>query len=215
MNHPIVLLGLALIGVFWVAPQQSYAQSARFNDPFADCAAVGTINAPDARYTGVKVPSSVVQALRRVAGIADTAPDSLLVHGTTWRCMNGNVYACFVGANIPCDSRADTSRTPSAAMRTYCQQNPGADAIPAFVTGRATVYQWRCTKETPTIDRQVIQVDQAGYPADFWYKLTLARPGAAVLPATGATNRLLLLAVPGALLGLAGLVLRSRVRLAS
>jgi hypothetical protein len=38
------------------SPAPGSGPQARFSDPFAYCAAVGTIDAPDARYTGPRVP---------------------------------------------------------------------------------------------------------------------------------------------------------------
>src|SRR5215510_4570357 len=37
----------------------------RFTDPFAYCAAVGTIDTPDSRYAGPKVPEAVARGLQR------------------------------------------------------------------------------------------------------------------------------------------------------
>jgi len=82
------------------------------------------------------------------------------------------VYACNVGANIPCASKADTNKTPTAGEVDYCKQNPASDFIPAVVTGHATVYEWACKNGAPEITKQALQVDAQGYPAAFWYKLT-------------------------------------------
>jgi hypothetical protein len=53
------------------SPAPGSGPQARFSDPFAYCAAVGTIDAPDARYTGPKVPEVVARfekGLRRARG---------------------------------------------------------------------------------------------------------------------------------------------------
>src|SRR5262249_1040186 len=84
-----------------------------YSDPFAYCAAVGNVDAPDARYTGPPLPPSIVQGLRRAFGAPASAPNEAFTHGTFWRCMDGSVWACTVGANLPCQARADTSRVPS------------------------------------------------------------------------------------------------------
>jgi len=85
---------------------------AHFTDPFAYCAVVGAVDAPDARYSGPEAPESVVNGLRKVLETPDDAPMEPFVAGTFWRCMDGKVWACFVGANLPCTEKADTSRTP-------------------------------------------------------------------------------------------------------
>ena len=60
----------------------------------------------------------------------------------------------------------------SPDMEEFCQANAGAEAIPAAVTGRATVYSWQCDGETPAIVEQVFTADEQGYLAAFWYELT-------------------------------------------
>ena len=85
--------------------------------------------------------------------------------------MAGKVYACFVGANLPCDSKANIDRTPTSAETDYCKSNPNSDFIPAAVTGHDTIYAWRCNQDTPAIDKQVFHVDSQGYIQEIWYQL--------------------------------------------
>ena len=102
-------LALVLMGLLW--PLVCGASESA--DPFAYCATVGTIDTPDARYTGPKTPDAIVRGLMKAMGMSGDAPVEPLARLTTWRCMNGKVYACNFGANIPCLERADTKRTPS------------------------------------------------------------------------------------------------------
>ena len=88
--------------------------------------------------------------------------------------MAGRVYACTVGANLPCSAKADERRQPSPATTDYCRENAEADAVPAYVTGRATVYAWCCLNGRPAIVRQVASPDARGYLSDIWTEL--ARP---------------------------------------
>lgn len=143
----------------------------QYNDPFAYCAAVGTIDAPDARYKGPQMPESVVQGMIR-QGIVSTDAPLEFQKSAVWRCMNGQVWVCHFGANIPCQERADTSQTPTAEMEDFCKANPTADSIPAVATGRTTVYEWKCDEGKPGVTRQVFQVDSQGYQASFWTALT-------------------------------------------
>ena len=99
----------------------------QYTDPFAYCAAVGTIDGPDERYTGPKTPEAIVRGLMKAMDLPADAPSEPLARLTTWRCMSGKVYACNFGANIPCQERADTSRAPSAAMNDFCKANPASD----------------------------------------------------------------------------------------
>ncbi|HTP03127.1 MAG TPA: hypothetical protein VMJ64_17250 [Anaerolineales bacterium] len=151
------------------------ATAASFSDPRAYCAAVRTIDKPDARYTGNAVPDAVINGFERAAGLESTTePMEMLRKTTIWRCMNGKVYACNFGANLPCDSKANTSRSPTQPMTDYCKANPGSDFIPMSVTGHDTVYSWHCATDMPEILEQTSQVDAAGYLAQIWYAVTPA-----------------------------------------
>jgi hypothetical protein len=154
-----------------VAPTPT-VPAATYTDPFAYCAAVGDLDQPDARYVGQQVPDVIAKALRKASGAAPDAPLDLFLQGSYWRCMDGKVYGCFVGANIPCWSKANTDRTPTAAETEFCKTQPNADNIPAAVTGHETIYEWRCNNGTPVIVRQVFQVDSRGFVADFWHELS-------------------------------------------
>lgn len=150
----------------WIAVAAvSGARAESHDNPFAYCAAVGTIDAPDARYSGPPLPDAVARGLQK----AIAAPGALA--GVSWRCMDGKVYACTVGANLPCTSKADLSRTPGEPLRTFCKQQPDADVIPAYVTGRETVFAWRCQHGAPAIERQVAEADARGFIAAIWYPI--------------------------------------------
>jgi hypothetical protein len=141
-----------------------------YDDPFAYCAAVGTIDAPDARYVGDAVPEAVAKALQKALDAPDT-PLDMLAKVSCWRCMNGKVYGCFVGANLPCQSKANTDRTPAQEVKDFCTENPNADFVPMAVTGRETVYEWRCTNGAPEIVRQFAEPDERGFISHIWYEL--------------------------------------------
>lgn len=143
-------------------------------DPFAYCAALGTVDAPDARYTGRPVPASIAAGLRRAFGAPADAPIEAFERGTSWRCMHGKVYACNVGANLPCQAKADTRRAPAQAIAEFCRANPAADVVPAVVTGRETVYSWRCVGGAPEIARQVDTPDARGFLSRIWYEISPA-----------------------------------------
>jgi hypothetical protein len=140
-----------------------------FSDPFAYCAAVGQIDTPDARYTGPNMSDTFFKAYLRAARLDPNGdyPDSFK-QMTIWRCMNGKVYACNFGANIPCDSKANTDKTPTQEMKSFCQSNREADFIPMSVTGHNVIYSWHCVKGAPEILEQIDTVDAAGYQSSFW-----------------------------------------------
>jgi putative hemolysin len=146
------------------------AGQATYSDPFAYCGAVGTIDAPDARYTGEPMPAAIVLGLIRQGVVTADAPVEFQNHAV-WRCMDGEVWACHFGANLPCQEKADTSQTPIAEMDDFCKNNRNAEVIPAAVTGRATVYEWKCTDDKAVVVKQVFTPDAQGFLKDFWYQL--------------------------------------------
>ena len=141
-----------------------------YSDPFAYCATVGTIDAPDARYEGDKVAEAIAKGLQEALNAPET-PIEVLSNGSVWRCMDGSVYACFVGANLPCEAKADTERTPTQAEKEFCAQNLNSDFIPIVVTGRETVYEWRCRNGVPEIVRQFDEPDARGFLSRIWYEI--------------------------------------------
>jgi hypothetical protein len=153
-------------------PAGGLGRPAVFTDPFAYCAVVGTIDAPDSRYTGPKVPEAVARGLMKAFGASAAAPLEPFFHNTSWRCMDGVVYACTVGANLPCQERADMSREPTEGMTNFCRNNPQAEVIPAVVTGRATVYEWACANGRPEVVRQFVHPDARGFLSNIWYAIS-------------------------------------------
>ena len=142
-----------------------------FTDPFEYCAAVGTIDIPDSRYAGSQPPEAVIQGLRAAFDTPADAPDDIFTAGTSWRCAEGKVKGCFVGANLPCNAQADLSETPSDAVTEFCAENPDAEVVPASVTGRETVYSWRCAGDVPEIEAQVFTADAQGFISEIWYEI--------------------------------------------
>ena len=143
-----------------------------FSNPFAYCAAVGTVDVPDARYTGEKIPDQIIAGFKQAAGMqSSTEPMDMLKQTTIWRCMGGKVYACNYGANLPCDSKADTAKTPTQAMQDYCRANPDSDFIPMSVTGHSIIYSWHCDQDTAHVLDQIGKVDAAGYLQQIWYPI--------------------------------------------
>jgi hypothetical protein len=144
---------------------------ATFSDPFGYCAAVKDADTPGPQYIGPKLPDPILKGLRTAAGLATDAPDEILQNGSSWRCLGGKVYACFVGANLPCDAKANTDRTPNQGEIDFCKATPNADNIPAVATGHETIYEWSCSQGTPQVGKQVFQVDPRGYIAEIWYPI--------------------------------------------
>lgn len=143
-----------------------------FANPFAYCAAVRTVDAPDSGYAGVPIPDAIISGFKKAAGLeASTESMATFRRTTIWRCMNGKVYACNFGANLPCDSKAKTDRTPSPSMQDYCRANPNSAVMPMSATGHDTIYSWQCVKGQAQLLAQIGQVDAAGYLAQIWYAI--------------------------------------------
>ncbi|GAP15352.1 hypothetical protein LARV_03136 [Longilinea arvoryzae] len=143
--------------------------AADLSNPFVYCASVGTIDQPDGRYTGEAKPKAVIEGLMKASGASAEIPLDVFSQGSVWRCMDGKVYGCFVGANLPCDSKADTSKESTPDMDAYCKSNPSAEFIPAAVTGHATIYEWKCQAGKAVAGNQTFQVDAQGYISEIWY----------------------------------------------
>ena len=117
------------------------------------------------------MPDSILQAIVRQEIVTADAPPAFQGNAV-WRCMDGSVWACHFGANLPCQEKADMSQEPTSEIRDYCQENPNAEGIPAAVTGRATVYEWACTDGKPEVVQQLFTGDPQGYLAEFWVELS-------------------------------------------
>ncbi|TIS13927.1 MAG: hypothetical protein E5X09_06865, partial [Mesorhizobium sp.] len=90
-----------------------------------------------------KLYGGTVKAFRKLFPDAKGAPaESELQAQANYRCMNGKVLACFVGANLPCAKMNAARDNPGAAE--FCKANPNADVVPAFATGHDAVYSYKC-----------------------------------------------------------------------
>jgi hypothetical protein len=168
----VIAAGLAIAVLVASALAANAASAAdTFRDPFAYCAAVGTIDAPDARYIGPATPPAVARGLQRAFGVAPSEPLAPFERGTSWRCMDGAVWACNVGANLPCQEKPDADPQPTEGMREYCASNPGSDFIPMYVTGHGTLFEWSCDGTTPKRGKQIAQLDARGYVASIWHRI--------------------------------------------
>lgn len=154
-----------------VLPTAPVAKAVGFRDPFDYCAAVGTIDAPDDRYSGPAVTEPIARGLKDAFEAPPAAPLAPFFHNSIWRCMDGRVYACNRGSNLPCLEKADAGREPTAAMNAFCRTNPGADYIPFAATGRATIYQWRCRGARPAIVKQYVEPDRRGFLSNVWHEI--------------------------------------------
>jgi hypothetical protein len=122
-----------------------------WHDPFAYCAAVGTIDFPDHRYTGPFVTEAIAAALH----VPATSPPDRV----KWRCVEGTVLACASFRETP-----NCAPTPSVPeMIEYCAQNPNA------VDLAAPNGSWFCSETEPQIPPgQSWPVDARGFLPGAW-----------------------------------------------
>ncbi len=92
-----------------------FAQTPSFTDPQAYCRDVGTIDGPDQRFAGDKIPDWMVAPF-----VNPQYPRAL--YGISWRCMTGSVLVCQ-NAQSPSCLKANTDQTPSPAMSEFCRGN--------------------------------------------------------------------------------------------
>jgi hypothetical protein len=158
----------AVCGAVVGKPALAMDSGLEVSDPFAYCERVGS----DDRLTGAGSASSEASAkilepyLRAALQLPAGAP--LPAGSVFWRCMQGKVYVCAVGANLPCGSKADRAkRNPGA--ESYCRENPAATDIPAFATGHETIYSWRCAAGKAVRGAPLADLDQRGFRSDIWH----------------------------------------------
>lgn len=147
-----------LAAAFALAAVAAPAKAQSYTHPVDYCRAVGTIDKPDARYTGPKLPRWMAKQLNLTTGQSDQME---------WRCASGKVLACVYGANIPCNAKANTNSTPTAAITDYCRENPSADSVPAVVTGHETNVSWACRTGQPYVTGSA-ELDAQGYVKSYW-----------------------------------------------
>jgi len=177
MRVLILAVGSVTLMAFGWSPLPALAANAPFTDPVAYCMAVGNVDAPDAKYTGPRVPDWMVPALYSKDEIkaqkkAKVDPARAIV----WRCMQGKVFGCVQG-NSPICGKANQEMKPTKAMREFCTGQPNAEVIPLSVIGHdhPMIYDWTCKGMKPAIARQIFTVDARGFPVELWKEIAPAQ----------------------------------------
>jgi hypothetical protein len=164
------IISFALLAVLTGGVPAAAQQGQPFTDPAAYCRAVGTIDAPDARYAGTNVPDWLLKAYFTPQDIAAARKQGRLpAYGVSWRCVKGDVLVCQ-NAQTPSCLKPNIDRTPTAAMRTFCEDGQGSSpVIPRVVTGteRMLAYDWVCRGKVPAIAKET-PLDAQGFVAADW-----------------------------------------------
>jgi hypothetical protein len=93
-------------------------------------------------------------------------PAAQIRRSTYFRCMDGRVFLCNLGANLPC-GKANQSRHLAGA-EAWCAKHPDADFIPMYATGHDTIYNWRCRAGKAATEGPPLEVDSRGFIARYW-----------------------------------------------
>jgi hypothetical protein len=95
--------------------------------------------------------------------------DGSLETQAQYRCMNGKVMVCFIGANLPCAKM--NAKCENAGADSFCRDNPAAESVPAFATGHDTIYAYRCRAGRAEVTATTRQLDQRGFARTLWVEL--------------------------------------------
>ncbi|MDO1580666.1 hypothetical protein [Rhizobium oryzicola] len=91
-----------------------------------------------------------------------------LINMVSYRCMEGKILACVVGANLPCD-KISTSETNKGASE-FCRINPQFDGkdVPMFATGHDARYEYQCKAGAAVIKGKTWELDARGFAKSLW-----------------------------------------------
>lgn len=114
------------------------------------------------------LPESLVPAAIKAFDLHDVTPQDVQTLIVA-RCMSGHVYACFVGANLPCDKADPSTHIP--AISAWCKINQNETFVPASISGHETIYDWRCENGQPAISPPSAPLDAQGFFKAYWRPL--------------------------------------------
>jgi hypothetical protein len=145
-----------------VAAGQSYA------DPFAYCAALGTVDYVDGRYSGSMVTPEIAQALRMPI---DSSRDRVV-----WRCVGGQVLGCSSFAWPRCGI------VPTAKeLVEFCRLFPD---VPRLIAPQGP---WSCVAGKPKLpDNASWPVDARGFAVGAWINISASASQPGATPVTNA-----------------------------
>lgn len=144
------------------------ARAAPETDLAAVCARLG--NDDGIRDYDPSLREPTASAFGKLFPNAKAVPD-----GDSWetqaqyRCMNGKVMVCFVGANLPCVRMNAKRENPGADL--FCRDNPDAGSVPAYAIGHDSTHAYRCRNGKAEVTGTTWQLDQRGFARDLWIEL--------------------------------------------
>lgn len=162
----LVCSGLVVLFLLGNRSSASEIVATPTSHPFAYCSAIGSIDRPAGG--GSPVPMALKPFLSRALGLSaggDLGPERYY-----WRCMNGKVFVCAIGANIPCGAKADLAKRNVGAEK-FCQDNADAAFVPAYATGHETLFAWSCSLGHAVRGKVIAKLDPRGYRIDIWHEV--------------------------------------------
>lgn len=158
-------LGFAVAA--WLLPGfAGQARAAPETDLGAACARLG--NDDSIRDYDPSLRARTASAFKKL--FPKSVPD-----GESWttqaqyRCMNGKVMVCFVGANLPCVRMNAKRDNPGADS--FCRDNPDAGSVPAYAIGHDSIHAYRCRNGKAEVAGTTRQLDERGFAQDLWIEL--------------------------------------------
>jgi len=152
-----IAIGVIGVSIATVAsPRAGLAAPAAHENPRSYCARAGT---DDELH---QPPPALEPAIRRLFNIRG----NYALKTTYYRCAEGAVKICFVGANLPC-GKANASRSLPAVTR-WCETHPDTEFIPLYVTGHNSLYSWHCVGARAATGAPRGTLDAQGFFADYW-----------------------------------------------
>ena len=161
-----VILATAGGGGYWYYQQQeakkviaaetepnTEAQKAMtYSDPFAYCKAV--FNVP---LDAADRPPFIVASFLR----ANEGP-------LEWRCVDGKVMACYLGATGSACQRRDANGTPPSGLKEFCLENPNEQMLTRSQFGPDAPENWGCVDGRPMAKGIPPRLDRQSYVVDNW-----------------------------------------------
>ncbi|MBZ9601151.1 hypothetical protein [Phyllobacterium chamaecytisi] len=114
--------------------------------------------------------NGTVEAFKKLFPAATAAPDEAeLKTQAQYRCMNGKIMVCFVGANLPCVKMNNARNNPGADE--FCRQHQNEDNVPAFAIGHDAVFSYKCRSGRAEIVSSAWKLDERGFAKKLWTEL--------------------------------------------
>lgn len=144
-------------------PNTEVQRPTAYSDPFAYCKAVANVDcsleggACDPRYNGPKPPPAVAKFLRK------------RTNEVAWRCMNGKVMGCYLGASGSACQKREAAGTLPRGIKEFCAQNPNEQMLSRAQFGPDAPEKWRCANGRPIAKGlSGPRLDERGYHVDSW-----------------------------------------------